>query len=112
MATKQRKSRSKPTPQDQHAKTMIRRRRAVMLEAGIEHQDAADAIQKRYKIPTTRQAVTNVINGHFTSGGGRIEAALVRLICDTLSERGERDRAATITPAYLGWEDVIAASSP
>lgn len=101
---KTRRKRTTPSPV---ADTVIRRRRAVMLEAGIEHADAADAIAKRYKVPTTRQAVTNVINGHFVSGGGRIEAALVQLIRDTLTARGESKRAAEITPAHLGWEHVI-----
>jgi hypothetical protein len=73
-----------------------------MLEAGLEHGVAAEAIQKLDAIPTGRQAITNAINGHYSSA--RIQERLVELLQQAFRQAGEEKKAETITLAYLGWE--------
>lgn len=96
-----------PAPSKAERAQYIRRRRAVMMEAGLEHAEAAEIIAKRFKIPTTRQAITNAINGHFTSAGGRIESAVINLVRERLTLHGQKERAETVTPEFLGWSAVI-----
>lgn len=79
------------------------KRRAVLMEAGIEHGAAAEAIQKRDGIPTSRQTVTAVINGHFPSGGLRVERHLVEMVQEAFRKQGKEKRAETITLDYMGW---------
>jgi hypothetical protein len=79
----------------------VSRRRAAMAEAGLEHAVAAQLITDRTGIPTSRESVTNVVNGHFTSE--RIAAELTTLLAEAFRQLKLPARARQMTPSYLGW---------
>lgn len=83
---------------------LVRRRREVMKEAGLEHHVAAEAIANLDVLPTTRQAITNTINGHFPSA--RIRRRLVEVIRMAFVQQGKPERAEEITLKYMGWPEL------
>lgn len=80
---------------------IVRRRRDVLVEAGLEHGVLAEAIERLDGISTTRQSVTNCINGHFASE--RIQGRIVELVQQALRQQGRDARAEQITLDYMGW---------
>ena len=83
--------------------TIILRRRGALLEAGLPHSAVADFVSTKDGISTTRQAVTKGINGKLSSGGLRIEQAVVELLQIRFKELGRPQRAEQITMQYMGW---------
>jgi hypothetical protein len=83
----------------------VRRRRAVLVEAGLEHGALADAIERLDGVPTSRNAITNSINGHFDSA--RIQDRLVELIRQAFVASGREARAEQITHEYMGWPSPV-----
>lgn len=82
---------------------VVIRRRTALLKAGLEHGALAEAIQKMDGIPTSRQAVTSVVNGHFGSMRGRVEKRIVELTRARLVELGEVQEAKRVTLKAFGW---------
>jgi hypothetical protein len=85
---------------------IVARRRTLLMEAGIDHEAAANVIERWDGIPTKRQSVTAVVNGHLSSSGLRIERRLVTMLRDRFAELGKDGQAERMSMEYLGWDEL------
>jgi hypothetical protein len=90
---------------------IVRRRRAALVEAGIEQDDLRRTLSAKLKShrrgrkPFARATITNIIAGYFDPTDRAIQRGIVEEIRTRLREDGLKERAAQITMEYLGWPD-------
>lgn len=84
---------------------VVQRRRAVLVEAGISHNELAKMLSRGRKRRLSRAGITNLLGGFYTSEQYRLERGIVDAVRARLHEQGQTERAEEITMGYLGWPE-------